>query len=681
MTSIDDLILQSTNPFDNYRSENFWRTQVGTEPVVESIHTEVIAAVTETLNKVAQDRHTRTLLLQGDPGSGKTYLLGRLKKTLNDKAFFAYINPFPQSSRIWWHILRYTVDSLVQVPAGQKDSQLMQWLKSLSVFTKRTLTQRLIQDNFWEGLTSDRQKFIKHLKKTYKNSAIYNPDSFFGVLHDLINPKKHDLACEWLRGEDLSDESLKELGVKSSIDTEEAACETLANFGRIATETQPIVLCFDQIESIARLPNNSPDLQTLFSVATKIHGESKNFLLIISINIDTWQNNKNHIDQSHKDRIDLETYLKPISLIEAESILATRLYSLHRQANPQPKSNTYPVDRQSLLEQFPRGRTNPREILIFGRDTILSYKKWLAEGSKGVFKPLKAKKPDECDRSELIASFKIKWIEELTKAQQQITKLQQQSSPELIKMLQEALISLGMENVKIPLLLKTTKFANYSLSYKVPKKPEGLGVVWTEDQNMNTFFHIMEACRKSIEGKLCQNLYLIRDSKLGNQNTKGYRLYAQLFHNTYHRQIHPKIASIQYLVAYYELVKDAKEGDLTLSNGKAINLKELRQIAFESKIFHGCYLLQKLKIVPDMGDEVIEDMQVVKDFLFNVVFNQQLLGKEILIGNTISYFPWVNKAQINQLIEQLCEEGKIGILGSPKKPQEQLVCLLVAKAS
>ena len=422
-------------------------------------------------------------------------------------------------------------------------------------------------------------------------------------------------------------------------------------------------------------------MQTLFSVATKIHGESKNFLLIISINIDTWQNNKNHIDQSHKDRIDLETYLKPISLIEAESILATRLYSLHRQANPQPKSNTYPLDRQSLLEQFPRGRTNPREILIFGRDTILFYKKWLAEGSKGTFTPLKATKPDEGDQAELIASFKIKWIEELTKAQQQITKLQQQSSPELIQMLQEALITLGMEDVKIPLLLKTTKFANYSLSYKVPKKPEGLGVVWTEDKNMTTFFHIMEACRKSIEGKLCQNLYLIRDSKLGNQNTKGYKLYVQLFDNTSHRQIHPKIASIQYLVAYYELVKDAKEGDLALANGKAINLKELRQVACESKIFHGCYLLQKLKVVPDLGDEVVEDMQVVKDFLFNVVLNQQLLGKEVLIGNTISYFPLVNKAQINRLIEQLCEEGKIGILGSPKKPQEQLVCLLIAKAS
>jgi hypothetical protein len=110
-----------------------------------------------------------------------------------------------------------------------------------------------------------------------------------------------------------------------------------------------------------------------------------------------------------------------------------------------------------------------------------------------------------------------------------------------------------------------------------------------------------------------------------------------------------------------------------LANGKTINLKELRQIAYESEILHGCYLLQKLKIVPDLGDKIIEDMQVVKDFLFNLVLNQQLLGKELLISNTISYFPLVNKAQINQLIEQLSEENKIGILGSPKKPQEQLV--------
>ncbi|MCA1993627.1 MAG: ATP-binding protein, partial [Coleofasciculus sp. S288] len=167
MASIDNIILKSTNPFDNYRSVNFWQPQKQPEPVVESIHQDAIATIEEALDQVVQDHCTRTVMLQGDPGSGKTYLLGRLKKKLNHKAFFVYIKPFPQSDRIWRHILRYTVDSMIQVPEGQKDSQLMLWLKSLSAFTKHSLGVRVLKDNFWELFTSDRKHFIKHLKNTY----------------------------------------------------------------------------------------------------------------------------------------------------------------------------------------------------------------------------------------------------------------------------------------------------------------------------------------------------------------------------------------------------------------------------------------------------------------------------------------------------------------------------------
>ena len=480
MASIDSIILKSTNPFNNYHSVNFWHQQKEPEPVVESIHQEAIATIEETLDQVAQDHRTRTLMLEGDQGSGKTYLLGRLKKSFNDKAFFAYIKPFPQSDRIWRHILRYTVDSMIQVPEGQQDSQLMLWLKSLSAFTQRSVKQRILKDNFWEVLTSDRKKFIKKLKDTYKQSGIYNADNFFGVLHDLTDPQLYPSACQWLQGDDLSEESLKELGVKGSIVTEEAACETLANFGRISTETQPIVLCFDQLESIARLPDGFPDLQTLFSVGTKIHDENNNFLVIISIATDTWRPNESRIDQSHKARIDTKAYLKPISLKEAESLLATRLSPLHCQANPKPDSLIYPLTQQFLEEEFKRRRTNPREALNFGREVFQEYKKWLAGGSQGSFKPGKPTITEESDRAELLANFKLKWIEEFTKVQQRITKVRQESSPELIQMLQEALAALQTEDVKTP-LLTGTKFASYSLSYQMPGKIERIGVVWTED--------------------------------------------------------------------------------------------------------------------------------------------------------------------------------------------------------
>jgi len=678
MTSIDNIILKSTNPFDNYRSVNFWQQQKDPEPVIESIHQDAIATIEEILDQVAQDHRTCTLMLQGDPGSGKTYLLGRLKKSLNDKAFFVYIKPFPQSDRIWRHILRYTVNSMIQVPEGQQDSQLMLWLKSLSAFTQRSLKVRIMKDNFWDVLTSDRKKFIKKLKDTYEQSDIYNADNFFGVLHDLTNPELYTSACKWLQGDDLSEDSLKELGVKGSIDSEEAACETLANFGRIASETQPIVLCFDQLESIARLHDGAPDLQTLFSVATKIHDENNNFFVIISITTNTWRGNESRIDQSHKDRIDAEAYLKPISLKEAELLLATRLSSLHREANPKPDSKIYPLTQQYLVEEFQRGRTNPREALIFGRYVFQEYKKWLAGGKQGSFQPSKRQETDETDRAELLANFKLKWIEDFTKVQQRITKVRQESSSELIQMLQETLSVLQADNINAP-LLTGTKFASYSLSYQMPGKTERIGVVWTEDQNMGSFFRVMEACRKAVNQNLCKTLYLIREEGVGNRNNKGYQLYTQIFTNSPHRRITPKALSVQYLVTYYDLVKDAREGDLVV-RGESLNVKNLKDIIRESKIFHDCPLLQDLGIVKGVVPPEKPDLQPVKDFLLNFVISQHFLGRQTLIQNARSQFPDVDESKIDQLIDQLCQENQIQILDARAKKNAQLICL-VPKAS
>jgi len=45
-----------------------------------------------------------------------------------------------------------------------------------------------------------------------------------------------------LRGDDLDEDDLNQLGVKHTIDNEDAAQNILANFGRISAQTQPIVL-------------------------------------------------------------------------------------------------------------------------------------------------------------------------------------------------------------------------------------------------------------------------------------------------------------------------------------------------------------------------------------------------------------------------------------------------------
>jgi hypothetical protein len=658
MTDINDIIKREVNPFDviNLKPTNFWAEEQDSKLMVESIHKEAIIEIEGLLDLVGQDHRSRTVLLAGESGSGKSYLLGRLKRTLNPKAFFAYILcNWPDSSNIWRHILRHTVDSLIQVPEGEKESQLMLWLKSLTAFTRSDIKQRIFNDNFWEALQSNRQKFIKHLKDSYKKAGIYNPDMFFGVLHDLANPELYDLACEWLRGDDLNEDSMKEIKVKTCIDTEDAAKNILANFGRISTQTQPIVLCFDNLDTMPQLPEGFLDIQPFFNVNTTIHGDNlKNFLVIISVITNTLKRHFDRILPADKAGIHKTIQLKPITIEQAEALWAYQLQPLHQLANPRPESPIFPLNRQILEKTYPGGKTMPRNALTLGREEYQKYK-----GS--------------VDPDPTPAEFELLWQHEYTKSQGKITKISLLSSPDLIQMLQQSISSLKMQGVKTKLL--SGRYASYSLSYQHPTKREKLGIVWTEDSNMNSFYHIMNACQTVLQKNLCQTMYLIRGGDLGKPNMAGNQLYRQIFTDTNHVHIKPSLQSIHYLATYQSLVNSAKSQELVIG-GKTINLQRLETLINESEILNQCTLLQDLKIVPPGPDP---KPLPVKDFLFNLVKTQHLLGKPTLIDNAISNFPTVNEAQINVLIQQLCQENKIQILNPKAKPEAQLICLVPHK--
>ena len=692
MTDINDIIKREVNPFDiiNLKPTNFWAEEQDSKLMVESIHKNAIIEIEGLLDLVGKDHRSRTVLLAGESGSGKSYLLGRLKRTLNPKAFFAYILcNWADSSNIWRHILRHTVDSLIQVPEGEKESQLMLWLKSLTAFTRSDITQRIFNDNFWEALQSNRQKFIKHLKDSYKKAGIYNPDMFFGVLHDLANPELYDLACEWLRGDDLNEDSMKEIKVKTCIDTEDAAKNILANFGRISTQTQPIVLCFDNLDTMPQLPEGFLDIQPFFNVNTTIHGDNlKNFLVIISVITNTLKRHFDRILPADKAGIHKTIQLKPITIKQAEALWAYQLQPLHQLANPRPESPIFPLNREMLDKTSPGGKTMPRNALTLGREEYQKYKgSLLDEDEKPKPEPVTTRDEETIPKPIIIlpppppannqdttqAEFELLWQHEYTKSQGKITKISLLSSPDLIQMLQQSISSLKIQGVKTKLL--SGKYASYSLSYQHPTKREKLGIVWTEDSNMNSFYHIMNACQTVLQKNLCQTMYLIRGGDLGKPNMAGNQLYRQIFTNTNHVHIKPSLQSIHYLATYQSLVNSAKSQELVIG-GKTINLQRLETLINESEILNQCTLLQDLKIVPPGPDP---KPLPVKDFLFNLVKTQHLLGKPTLIDNAISNFPTVNEAQINVLIQQLCQENKIQILNPKAKPEAQLICLVPHK--
>ncbi len=683
MTSINDIIKREVNPFDliNLKPGNFWAEKQESTLTVDSIHQEVVVEVEGILDLVAQDNRSRTLLLLGDSGSGKSYLLGRLKGTFNSKAFFAYISPWADSDYIWRHTLRYTVDSLMQTPEGAEESQLMLWLKGLSAFTKRSLKERIFDDHVWQLLQSDRKKFIRHLKTSYQTERIYNPDRFFGVLHDLADPELYLSACEWLRGDDLSDESMADIKVKHCIDSEDAAKNILANFGKISTATQPIVLCFDQLDNIPKLSDGYQDFQSLFNVNTTIHNEGlKNFLIVISLITDTWRKNRDRIQQADKVRSERAIQLKRITLDQAAALWAYRLQAIHSQANPQPDSPIFPLNRQLLEEEFPGGKTLPRYTLNLGKQEYHNYKNKLLLNITPA--PTKDKKPVEVNKNtvevdkklvaaeEKLAEFQLIWQDEYKKVQSKITKITILSAPEIVRMLQESLAALEIIDIKPKLLSGNS--ASYSLSYQ--HHSNKVGIVWTEDANMRSFCSVMKACQKAVEDNSSITLFLIRAAGVGQPKLEGNKIYRKVFNNSQHRHIKPNMPSVHYLATYHSLVNSALASELVVA-GKTVNLQQLQSLIRESEIFCNCTLLQELGIVSKNGGNGGNGNEV-KDFLLNLVKTQAFLSKNILIENSIRQYPQINQSQVENLIQQLCESKQVSIINPNEPPEEHLVCFI-----
>ncbi len=109
------------------------------------------------------------------------------------------------------------------------------------------------------------------------------------------------LAADWLRGEDLDDEDLQLLRVRRSIDSEDAAQKMMSNLGWLADSTQPVVLCFDNLDNVPDMPNGQSGVKAMFNVNTIIHNEKlKNFLVVISLIKSNWNSVEQQIEQANR---------------------------------------------------------------------------------------------------------------------------------------------------------------------------------------------------------------------------------------------------------------------------------------------------------------------------------------------------------------------------------------------
>ncbi|MBY0430133.1 MAG: ATP-binding protein, partial [Rhodospirillales bacterium] len=220
MPTLDELIIRELNPFDQYVTGHILEEDL--DPTEDAIHRPVLEAILAEVEALRADRRrqTRTLLLVGDSGSGKSFLLKRLRTALGKSASLAYVPPWPHTGCLRRHILAQIIESLRHKAPRAKDTQLIVWMKDL---LKKWIKELKENPTLYKSDQNDmRRSFIKYMRKTAPN-GIHNPDEFFGVLYDLSSEELHDHACDWLRGVHIDEEAAATLGNPDPIDDDAKA--------------------------------------------------------------------------------------------------------------------------------------------------------------------------------------------------------------------------------------------------------------------------------------------------------------------------------------------------------------------------------------------------------------------------------------------------------------------------
>lgn len=160
------------NPFSNWIVGDPWDTEEGD---VSEIGRKAFQTSLEAIETTAQRHRSTSVLLYGEPGTGKTHLIRRLRTHLAlkrsekcPKSIFVYIRMETSATMIWRHIRRRLVEDLLR-PASSDNTQLY-----------GLLMQRL-------AMPGSRGELLDEWKREISDGSPLNREAFAEVLEIILN--------------------------------------------------------------------------------------------------------------------------------------------------------------------------------------------------------------------------------------------------------------------------------------------------------------------------------------------------------------------------------------------------------------------------------------------------------------------------------------------------------------
>lgn len=370
----------SGNPFNNGIVSDAWSPPVVDVP---SISRDVLDLCLASLVDVQQHRKRRAILIHGLPGSGKTHLLSRLRSTVMDDAvgaapFFCYVRLATTPNMMGRHLRSCLVRDLVR-----KDADGITHLE-------RVLLESLAKET---GRPHDRARAGEQLSHLRTAPACWDEmrEAFGEICTRLDLDYPLARACRlyllrqhrpevvhWLKCGELPDAMREDLGFDAAAgsgagDPERAATDIAHQLCRLVVDTRPVVLCFDQVESLQVSPDDRTGFFAFGRLAADLVDQVESMLLITCLQSGLWPQVRQAVAQADYDRLaQHERVLGPLSAEQAGALIRARLDSSAalRDDPRRVHDPLWPLGQDGLRHFLLDGDRTPRRLIAMCREAF-----------------------------------------------------------------------------------------------------------------------------------------------------------------------------------------------------------------------------------------------------------------------------------------------------------------------
>ncbi len=349
--------------------------EVAPPPDVATVHASVRTAIGEAIAIVGKERRAQMVLVTGDPGMGKTHQLAHLRRRAEGQYVCIDVPPLKDTSP-FGHLARYAVQGLAA--AGVLERLLWEVLRQVAVAVRADADDHgdddvvariddalLGSDRFAMAFRSMAQQdpglgplLYKRGRRLLPLSTL--PADFGRVLGCITDREAERAIVDWLRAAELAEEDLALLGLEHGVDTEARAFEVVRAL--CLSSQRPMVLCLDQLESIAGLIG-AEGVARMFTALMELYQQAP-VAIVLMCQTQQWIELRRDVPQAAVDRIRVLPPLSKPTAAEALAIVASRLdavWTPHGAIAPYP---TWPFPELVVRTLVEERRPTIRGLLL-----------------------------------------------------------------------------------------------------------------------------------------------------------------------------------------------------------------------------------------------------------------------------------------------------------------------------